>query len=136
MPMPPIGRSPSSGDVDFGTGIYLIAGVHASIDSSETDSAGVSALETVRGGVTVSDFGAVATDVEDFTEAEDKDSLTTEEEDGTLTLDEDEDFATLELDFGATALDAGLGALEAIAGDLGASALDAGADADETATDG
>ena len=86
--MPPIGRRPSSGEVDFGTGIYLIEGVHASGVSSEASE-------------------ALATDVEDFTEAEEE-TLTTEEEDGTLTLDEDEDFATLELDFGATALDAGL----------------------------
>ena len=112
--MPPIGRRPSSGEVDFGTGIYLFEGVHASGVSSEASE-------------------ALATDVEDFTEAEEE-TLTPEEEDGALTLDAV--FATLVLDFGATALDAGFDALEAIADYLGATALDAGADADETATDG
>ena len=36
MPIPPNGKSPSSGDVDFGKGKYLIAGVHSSGRTSDT----------------------------------------------------------------------------------------------------
>ena len=47
MPIPPIGRRPSSGDVDLGTGMYLMAGVHSSDWLSEAVSAGVSEAATV-----------------------------------------------------------------------------------------
>ena len=128
MPIPPIGRRPSSGDVDLGTGIYLIDGVQTSADSSETDSAEVSALATVRGGAVTSEFCDFATDDEDFTAAEDEDTLTAEEE-------------TEALEAGADTLEAGFDALETEADetgadDLGATALDAGIAADETATEG
>ena len=36
MPIPPNGSSPSNGDVDFGTGKYLIAGVHSSELTTDT----------------------------------------------------------------------------------------------------
>ena len=128
MPIPPIGRRPSSGDVDLGTGIYLIDGVQTSADSSETDSAEVSALATVRGGAVTSGFCDFVTDDEDFAAAEDEDTLTAEEE-------------TEALEAGADTLEAGFDALETEADetgadDLGATALDAGIAADETATEG
>ena len=135
MPIPPIGRRPSSGDVDLGTGIYLIDGVQTSADSSETDSAEVSALATVRGGAVTSGFCDFATDDEDFTAAEDEDTLTAEEETealeaGAETLEAG--FASLETGFDALETEAD----ETGADDLGATALDAGIAADETATEG
>ena len=36
MPMPPSGKSPSNGDVDFGTGKYLMAGAHSSELTTDT----------------------------------------------------------------------------------------------------
>ncbi len=36
IPIPPSGKRPSSGDVDFGTGKYLIAGAHSSERTSDT----------------------------------------------------------------------------------------------------
>jgi hypothetical protein len=127
-PTPPNGSKPSSGDVDLGTGIYLIAGFH----SSETFSAVGSAAATTR-------------DDEERAELDDEitalDAGLTADESGTVALETAleavaEETGTAEEDAGTTALDAGFDALEATADDFGAIALDDGTAADETATDG
>jgi hypothetical protein len=126
-PTPPNGSKPSSGDVDLGTGIYLIAGFH----SSETFSAVGSAAATTR-------------DDEERAELDDEitalDAGFAADEAGAVALETAletvaEETGTAE-EAGATALDAGFDALEATADDLGAIALDDGTAADETATDG
>ena len=109
--MPPIGRRPSSGDVDLGTGIYLIAGAHSSEETSLAGSTGVSAA-TVRG-------SGVATGAAEDLGATDEDDLATEEDDSLIAAED-----RAELDTGFAELDAGL------------TALDTDFDADETATDG
>ena len=73
-PTPPNGSRPSSGDVDFGTGKYFIAGVQASSKlTSETLSVGGSICATTG------DFAALAEDdagvAEDVGAVEDEDCV-------------------------------------------------------------
>ena len=137
--MPPNGSKPSNGEVDLGTGKYLIAGVHESVNTSEACSSAESVC-TATGFFAALDETAkdederIATCDEDCSKdcAEEDSTFTADDDCRTSTADEycaEDDSGTAELDTGAT--DAGC-----VAEDSGASAEDTDSDEDETATVG
>ena len=130
--MPPSGKRPSNGDVDLGTGIYLIAGVHASAGPSDAGSATEGFSTSVRDSWTVGCLvGAGATEEDDNSTAEEYSTLIDEEDSAALDNGFAEDEAgTAELEAGSTTLEESSTALEAIATD------DDDITADETATVG
>ena len=155
MPIPPIGKRPSSGEVDFGTGMYLIAGVHSSEETSEGCS--VAGSDCATTGV-CEELAEEATDADETGATDDEDSMTAED---CATLDKAStalDAGTAELDTGIAELDAAIAELIAGSAELETATDDktgaaddagslpdatdcttgdeAGASADDTATDG
>ena len=140
MPIPPIGRRPSNGDVDLGTGMYLMAGVHSSEDISVEASAGDSVAATAVDVLAEDkrteeeETGATDDNIAEDKGASDEDGGTAEDrtvEDCATGDSTAEDGAT---DDAGTLLDTTDNAAEDEAGTTAAE--DAGRVADDTTTDG
>ena len=127
MPIPPIGKRPSSGEVDLGTGMYLMAGVHSSEETSEGCS--VVGSDCATTGV-CEELAEKATDADETGATDDEDAMTAED---SATLDKAStalDARTVELDTAMAELDAGTAELDAAIAELIAGSAEL-----ETATD-